>query len=416
MKVLIAAYACEPGKGSEPGIGWDWSTSLARRTGLDVTVITRENNRQSIEVALQSDPPKNLHFIYHDLPDWLQKLKKCTHSIYPYYLLWCLSIRRKARDLSIREKFDVFHHLTFSTDWLPGCIPPQIDCATILGPLGGYDTAPEIRKLIPGRYVLKDYLRKAVRTLGLYLRRKEFRRCDMLIANNGTFGRQYQRLAPNSAIETISTQLSAGPMEADTTGKATLGPGEPTTILMAGRMLYWKGLDAALDALCCLKDDGLDFRAVLIGNGPSDYVMHLKEKCERLGLGRQVRFVGNLPRDEFLAQMATADMFLYPTLYGTADSIMIESVERNVPIVCFPSPGAIELLGDDYPYTSKDFTPASLAEQMKIASSDSDDYQAARSRLLLRHAPENKISQIEMVYRRALESKHPLKELALLDA
>ena len=26
-KILLSAYACEPNKGSEPGVGWEWSSS-----------------------------------------------------------------------------------------------------------------------------------------------------------------------------------------------------------------------------------------------------------------------------------------------------------------------------------------------------------------------------------------------------
>ena len=34
MKILISAYACEPGKGSEPGVGWRWVNGLAGRVEL----------------------------------------------------------------------------------------------------------------------------------------------------------------------------------------------------------------------------------------------------------------------------------------------------------------------------------------------------------------------------------------------
>ena len=43
MRILVLAYACEPGTGSEPGTGWMWSRMLARFG--DTTVVTRSNNR-----------------------------------------------------------------------------------------------------------------------------------------------------------------------------------------------------------------------------------------------------------------------------------------------------------------------------------------------------------------------------------
>ncbi|HLE82176.1 MAG TPA: glycosyltransferase family 1 protein, partial [Dehalococcoidia bacterium] len=43
-KVLISAYACEPGKGSEPNVGWNVAREMARQH--DVWVLTRANNRR----------------------------------------------------------------------------------------------------------------------------------------------------------------------------------------------------------------------------------------------------------------------------------------------------------------------------------------------------------------------------------
>ena len=46
-EILISAYGCEPDKGSEPGAGWNWAIEVAKRHS--VTVLTRANNRDTIE-------------------------------------------------------------------------------------------------------------------------------------------------------------------------------------------------------------------------------------------------------------------------------------------------------------------------------------------------------------------------------
>jgi len=69
MRILAIAYACEPGKGSEPGVGWVWSRMLARLG--ETWVVTRANNRPAIEEALSSLPPEERpRFVYVDLPAW----------------------------------------------------------------------------------------------------------------------------------------------------------------------------------------------------------------------------------------------------------------------------------------------------------------------------------------------------------
>ena len=47
MKILIIAYACEPDRGSEEGVGWNVTYNLAKK-GHEVHVVTRtlESGRQ----------------------------------------------------------------------------------------------------------------------------------------------------------------------------------------------------------------------------------------------------------------------------------------------------------------------------------------------------------------------------------
>lgn len=91
MKILLSAYACDPNKGSEPGVGWNWAVELSSK-GNEVWVITRENNRVSIEKELEAHPRKNLNFCYFDLPIWLKLREKKIIGIHFYYLLWQVGI------------------------------------------------------------------------------------------------------------------------------------------------------------------------------------------------------------------------------------------------------------------------------------------------------------------------------------
>ena len=46
MKVLINAYAVCPGMGSEPGVGWHWTTEIAKH--CEVFVITESEFKEKI--------------------------------------------------------------------------------------------------------------------------------------------------------------------------------------------------------------------------------------------------------------------------------------------------------------------------------------------------------------------------------
>src|SRR6266436_5550763 len=127
LKVLISAYACEPAKGSEPEVGWQWALQMARFH--DVTVLTRTNNQSAIEAGLeklqgQQPVPK---FVYHDLKS--------------YYVRWQASARKVVAKLHGANRFDLLHHVTFAAYRYPTAIWGHgVPC--IWGPIGGAESIP----------------------------------------------------------------------------------------------------------------------------------------------------------------------------------------------------------------------------------------------------------------------------------
>src|SRR5947207_1788204 len=140
MKVLLSAYACAPGRGSEPEVGWNWVQQWARLH--DVWVITRANNRERIEEGLRRNPAPRAQFIYLDLPKPLRFWKNCPGGLQIYYYFWQFFAYRKARSLHRRIGFNLVHHVTFCMYWLPSfmaLLPPPF----IWGPVGGGESTPK---------------------------------------------------------------------------------------------------------------------------------------------------------------------------------------------------------------------------------------------------------------------------------
>ena len=72
--ILVSAYGCEPLKGSEAGVGWNWVLQMAKHNLLHV--ITRANNQELIEAHLPKDVEKNIVFHYYDTPNLIKNMKK----------------------------------------------------------------------------------------------------------------------------------------------------------------------------------------------------------------------------------------------------------------------------------------------------------------------------------------------------
>ena len=140
MRVLVFAYACEPGEGSEPGAGWAFARMLTRLG--DVTVITRANNQGAIEAGLDQIPERDrLRFVYVDLPAWARAWKRGGHGIHLYSVLWQWAALREARTLGPSSRWDLVWHATLANAWL-GSVAPLAGSPAVVGPVGGGVTVP----------------------------------------------------------------------------------------------------------------------------------------------------------------------------------------------------------------------------------------------------------------------------------
>ena len=103
MRVLVSAYTCETGRGSEGEIAWRLVHQLAR--SHDIVVITRANLRPVHEAAFVTKPkPARLRFVYFDLP-WIFRLyKRGKRFFLVYYYLWQMGVGLLARRMAIRWK------------------------------------------------------------------------------------------------------------------------------------------------------------------------------------------------------------------------------------------------------------------------------------------------------------------------
>ena len=136
MKILLSAYSCGPGRGSEPGVGWNWALTLAQH-GYEVWVLTREEERAGIEAVLQGLPDAlRLHFAFYDLPRWACWWKKGEKGVHLYYQLWQFGVVKVAGELHARVHFDLVHHITFGVFRQPSYLW-VLGVPFVFGPLGG---------------------------------------------------------------------------------------------------------------------------------------------------------------------------------------------------------------------------------------------------------------------------------------
>lgn len=329
MKVLVSAYACEPGKGSEPGAGWNWVVAAARRHEL--CVLTRANNRESIEAALQAEPLDSVRFVYLDLPPWARSWKRGGRGIRLYYTLWQLLVAREARRLCSEERFDVVHHLTFANIWLPAlsCLagPPFV-----LGPVAGGQRVPlPLYPALGARGVATELLLR-MRSLNRLnpLVRVGWSRSSLILVNNRETlkalprrHRSKARVRPNACAA-----VDAGP---------PVTPEEPPVAACVGRLNRFKGVDLAIRALALAPE----WRLLVIGNG-SD-LERLTRVAREAGVEDRVQFEGALKQEQFWPRLRGCRVLLLPSLKEGASFVAAEAQELGLPVIALHMNGPAAL-------------------------------------------------------------------------
>ena len=106
-------------------------------------------------------------------------------------------------------------------------------------------------------------------------------------------------------------------------------PGIPV-FLFVGRLFWYKGLHIILEALKYVKESGIDFRMMIVGDG-GDFE-EIKAEAERLGVMDKCIFPGAVnDRGELRIYYTASDLFLFPSLYDTNGIVVREAAACGLP-------------------------------------------------------------------------------------
>lgn len=92
-----------------------------------------------------------------------------------------------------------------------------------------------------------------------------------------------------------------------------------------------KNISGLLEALKLMKDKGVAYQAVLIGEGMDLEIM--KQRAVELDLTDQVRFTGLLQGQDLVDELATGDFFVLPSHYETGGIVLLEAMACGLPVV-----------------------------------------------------------------------------------
>ena len=402
LKILLSAYACEPGKGSEPGVGWNFARHLADHN--ETWVLTRSNNRQVIEDELTRNPVSGLHFIYHDLPAWARFWKQGQKGVQLYYYIWQLTAIPVVRQLHCKIKFDLVQHVTFVKYWAPSALAFLEDVPFIWGPVGGGESAPLAFWTTFGlRGIIYESFRSLARRLGELdpLVQRTARRATLALATTPETAARLRRMRVRQVK--IFSQLSLSKEELTFLNSLPRPPQKPIVFLSLGRLLHWKGFHLGITAFA---QSGLsDAQYWIVGDGPER--TRLERQAKTLGVADRVRFFGQLPRAEALHQLGKCHALIHPSLHDSGGWACIEAMAAGRPVICLDlgGPGTQVTKETGFKITAQNPDQAvnELAEVMRRLGTANDLWvqmgNHARQHVQQNHCWRNKVTIINKLYR-----------------
>ena len=332
MKVLLSAFACEPNKGSEFAVGWNWALFLAR-AGHQVVVLTRSESRLAIEKETNAAPPDaRLRFVYFDVPERLRW--QARGPLHAHAILWQWQASGFAKELQRREQFDCVHHVTYAGLRTPSFMG-GLGIPFIFGPVGGGERAPwRLRR----GYSLAGLIHDAVRDAANFMIQftpfltHTFARAERIYVTS----RETLRLMPRRFHHKAQIELAIGAEEST----AVAGGSHPARtardgcfrVLFAGRFVDYKGMHLGLPAFARLARSCPEARLTMVGEGPMQ--RRWRKLVDDLGITSVVEWLPWQAREHMATLYARHDVLLFPALHDSGGMVVLEAMDHGLPVVC----------------------------------------------------------------------------------
>ena len=341
MKILISAYACEPNKGSEPGVGWETACAVSR-VGHEVWVLTTATHRSGIEAELADRKNLTIHWIYVDpfnwVYDWNTGGKGIQWDVHLHHYLWQVKAYFVAKRLHRTIGLDVIHHATYGRYSAPSFLA-LLPIPFVWGPVGGAESAPlSFWRDFGWRGKLYEFLRQMAKVSGEWdpFVHLTARRSALALACTPETADRLKKLhVPRLEILPGQTAVSEAdwqllePLRArrEARREADREEESPVRFLSVGRLIHWKGYHLGVRAFLAAKLENAEYWVV--GSGSE------LEALRRIAAGHpRIKFLGNLPRSQALQVMADCDVLVHPSLHDFSPTVCVEAMAAGLPIVC----------------------------------------------------------------------------------
>ena len=257
--------------------------------------------------------------------------RRRTVANFPSMLAYLVTGTLLGRRLVRREQFDVVNtHFALPTGPVGDWLSRVAGAPNVLSVHGG-DLYDPSKRSSAHRHAL---LRWSVRRLVL--------RADAVVAQSSDTLENLRRFfAPEVRAHVIPLGIAQPPKVHCSRAKYGFDRGD-VLLISIGRLISRKRIDQLIAAVAEIGDPRV--KLVLLGDGPR--ARELRAAASRLGVDRQVKFMGAVDETTKFELLSVADLYVSTSEHEGFGLVFLEAMASGLPIVCYERGGQSDFLAD----------------------------------------------------------------------
>lgn len=347
LKILINAYACSPGMGSEPGMAWNWVSNLAKF--CELYIITEGEFREKIEEVVPTlEQGKNMHFYYNPVTDEIRKMcwNQGDWRFYKYYREWQWKTYLMAKEICSSEHIDVLHQLNMIGFREPGYLwklSKESDVPFVWGPIGGLKQFPLAYLQGAGLKMKLFYRLKNI--LNVWQLKHEKRVDEALKTARllvSSIPDSYRAIKKCKGLESVVIPETGCFLSEDI--PTDRFDEKELHVMWVGKFDFRKQLPLAQRAIAIANNPNIVLD--IYGGGSDEQIASAKRVADLLGITEKVVWHGNQPNDVVMNAMRKAQVFFFTSVSEDTSTVVLEAVSNRLPVLCFDACGMAAVIDD----------------------------------------------------------------------
>lgn len=347
LKILINAYACSPGMGSEPGMAWNWVSNLAKFCELHI--ITEGEFREKIEEVVPTlEQGKNMHFYYNPVSEEIRKMcwNQGDWRFYKYYREWQWKTYLMAKEICSSEHIDVLHQLNMIGFREPGYLwklSKESDVPFVWGPIGGLKQFP--LAYLQGAGLKMKLFNRLKNILNVWQLKHEKRVDEALKTARllvSSIPDSYRAIKKYKGLESIVIPETGCFLSEDI--PTDRFDEKELHVMWVGKFDFRKQLPLALRTIAIANNPNIVLD--IYGGGSDEQIASAKRVADLLGITEKVVWHGNQPNDVVMNAMHKAQVFFFTSVSEDTSTVVLEAVSNRLPVLCFDAYGMAAVIDD----------------------------------------------------------------------